>query len=304
MKFTVTVPASSANLGSGVDCMGAALSLYLRVTFSSADVLSFSFTFADGTVGTIPDEKNLILTGMRAAAENKNRALPPCRVAVKTEIPLARGLGSSSSAIIAGLLGGFALLGVTPDPRTVLCLAAKIEGHPDNVTPAYLGGFTAAAMTGEEVLFQRLSAPPLQAVVAIPAFKLSTEEMRRALPKTVPLSDALSALGKAVLLTAALQNGELRNLDITTKDVLFTPPRKKWMPYLDDAFAAGRSAGALACMISGAGPTVLALAESDESAASVQKAWTTLFAEKEISADVRVLSIDRTGARILKEDAE
>ena len=302
MKVTGTVPASSANLGSGVDCMGAALTLYLRVTFTPAEKTSFAFAFADGTVGTLPDADNLILTGMLAAAETEGRPIPPCRVEVQTEIPLARGLGSSSSAIIAGLLGGFTLLGVKPEPQTVLRLAARIEGHPDNVTPAYLGSFTAAAMAGEDVLFQRLSAPPLKAVVAIPAFKLSTEAMRRALPKTVPLADALSALGRAVLLTAALQNGDLEGLNETTRDVLFTPPRKQWMPYLDDAFVAGKAAGALCCMISGAGPTVLALAGTDEAALSVQKAWTELFAEKGMDADVRVLSVDRDGAVIQKEE--
>ncbi|MBR5410046.1 MAG: homoserine kinase [Clostridia bacterium] len=303
MSVFVRVPASSANLGSGVDCMGVALSLYLRVSFREADETRFTFFDETGARFTLPDEENLILAAMRAAGTCVGRPLPPCEVEVNSEIPLSRGLGSSSTAIVAGLLGGFALLGEKPDEGTLLHLGTVLEGHPDNVTPALLGGFTVAASADNgEILRQKLSVPPLTAVVAIPAFRLSTHELRRALPETVPLADAVRQVQRVSLLVAALTNGAFSLLDEATRDVLFTPPRKPFMPYLDDAFAAGRSGGALCCMISGAGPTVLALA-TEAAAPAVHASLEACFRDKGIEAKVLSLPVDHAGAVLTTEEA-
>ena len=304
MSIVVRVPASAANLGSGVDCMGVALSLYLEVTFRPADQTSFRFQMSDGSRPVLSDDENLILVAMRCAATHLGRSLPDCEVTVQSDVPLSRGLGSSSSAIVAGLLGGFLLLGETPKTDTLLRLSTELEGHPDNVTPALLGGFTVAA-TGEsgEVLYQKLTVAPLSAVVGIPDFHLSTHAMRQALPETVPLADAVRQVQRVSLLTAALQNGAFELLNEATQDLLFTPPRAPFMPYLYDAFAVGRANGAYCCMISGAGPTVLALcAESD--AATVQRAWQALFSQKEIPARVLVLPVDHTGAVWTRKEEE
>lgn len=304
MSIVVRVPASAANLGSGVDCMGVALSLYLEVTFRPADQTSFRFQMSDGSRPVLSDDENLILVAMRCAATHLGRSLPDCEVTVQSDVPLSRGLGSSSSAIVAGLLGGFLLLGETPKTDTLLRLATELEGHPDNVTPALLGGFTVAA-TGEsgEVLYQKLTVAPLSAVVGIPDFHLSTHAMRQALPETVPLADAVRQVQRVSLLTAALQTGAFELLNGATQDLLFTPPRAPFMPYLYEAFAVGRANGAYCCMISGAGPTVLALcAESD--AATVQRAWQALFSQKEIPARVLVLPVDHTGAVWTRKEEE
>ena len=235
MSIFIRVPATTANLGAGVDCLGAALSLYLTVRLERADEVSFSFDLPDDPEA-LSEEDNLILRAMRLAAKEAGRPLPPFRAEVRSQIPLGRGLGSSASAAVAGLLGGFALLGETPDEGTLLRLAAALEGHPDNAAPALLGGFT-AAMTEESgrVLAQRLPSPPLKAVVAVPDFELSTRKMREALPKDVPLKDAARQIQRACVFCAALAAGDLSVFGASTKDLLFTPARKRFMPYFNAA---------------------------------------------------------------------
>ena len=231
MKFRIRVPATTANLGAGVDCLGAALSLYLTVRLERADEVSFSFDLPDGP-DALPEEDNLILRAMRLAAKEAGRPLPPFRAEVRSDIPLGRGLGSSASAAVAGLLGGFALLRETPDEGTLLRLAAALEGHPDNAAPALLGGFT-AAMTDKDgrVFVQRIPSPSLKAVVAVPDFELSTRKMREALPEDVPLKDATRQLQRACVFCAALAAGDFAVFGASTKDRLFTPARRaRWSP--------------------------------------------------------------------------
>ena len=296
MKFRIRVPATTANLGAGVDCLGAALSLYLTVRLERADEVSFSFDLPDGP-DALPEEDNLILRAMRLAAKEAGRPLPPFRAEVRSDIPLGRGLGSSASAAVAGLLGGFALLRETPDEGTLLRLAAALEGHPDNAAPALLGGFT-AAMTDKDgrVFVQRIPSPSLKAVVAVPDFELSTRKMREALPEDVPLKDATRQLQRACVFCAALAAGDFAVFGASTKDRLFTPARKRFMPYFDAAEKSALVAGALCAVISGAGPTMLALAKDGTDANAVKTAWEQTFPAEGVSAKVLILDVDKNGA--------
>ncbi|MBO4367054.1 MAG: homoserine kinase [Clostridia bacterium] len=229
--------------------------------------------------------------------------LPVCRVTVRSDIPLARGLGSSASALVAGILGAFALCGLPVDEEKALALATRAEGHPDNVAPAVKGGFTVASGNGKDLYVQRLRVPDdvLRAVVASPSDPLSTEEMRKVLPKEVPLTDAVCQVQHACLLVSALQNGDWKALSEAAGDNLFTPYRKARMPYLEDAFRTGKEAGALCCMISGSGPSVLALTDSDEAALRVRNRWEDLFGSTGCPCRVRILQIDRDGATLSEE---
>ena len=300
MSIRVRVPATSANLGSGVDCMGVALALYLDVTFRKEDLPDFRFAFhlCEGDEPPKDPADNYILAGMRLVEEAYGRKVPVCSVTVTSQIPLARGLGSSASALVAGILGAFALCGLPYDEEKVLALATRAEGHPDNVAPAVKGGFTVAAGNGNDLFVQQVRVPDedLRAVVASPAYPLSTEEMRKVLPKDVPLSDAVFQVQHACLLVTALQNGDWKTLSEAAGDKLFTPYRKTRMPYLENAFEAGKQAGALCCMISGSGPSVLAFTDGEEAASRVRAGWEHMFASMGIPAVVRVLEIDRSGA--------
>ncbi len=305
MSIRVRVPATSANLGSGVDCMGVALALYLNVLFEKTDLPDHRFEWHLGK-GELPParpEDNYILTGMRLVEQAYGCRVPFCNVTVQSDIPLARGLGSSASALVAGILGAFALCGLPFDENKALSLATNAEGHPDNVAPAVKGGFTVASGDAESLFVQSVHVPDgkLRAVVAIPSFTLSTERMRKVLPDSVPLSDAVRQVQHACLLVSALQNGDWKCLSEASGDLLFTPYRKMHMPYLDEAFRTGRDAGALCCMISGSGPSVLAFAADDETASRIREEWENLFVRLSVSCDIRILEIDRTGAALFDE---
>ena len=301
MKFTVRVPATSANLGSGVDCLGLALSLYLTVHVESAD--ENSFVFSRGFDQPIPDNDNFYLKAMHYYADKSCKVLPKLRVVMETDIPVCRGLGSSSSALIAGLLTACTVLGDKPDNELILRLAAQMEGHPDNVTPALFGGFTLAYYDGESLIYRRYNAPGVCYIAAVPSYRLSTQMARELLPKEIPLKTAISQLQRAVVLSGELSSGRTSDLATLTKDGFFTPFRKSLMPGYDAAIDAARNSGAICAMTSGAGPTILALCER-EYAADIGRAMETALAENGVSAQIHTLSADNTGAVITVNEAE
>ncbi|MEA4911170.1 MAG: homoserine kinase [Oscillospiraceae bacterium] len=296
--FAVRVPASSANLGSGVDCMGLALSRYLTVCFESAK--KTEAIFADGFDAPVPQADNLILRGARRIFEKAGEAMPALRMTARTEIPISRGMGSSASAIIAGVCGANMLLGNRFSTDDLLNEAADIEGHPDNVVPCLLGGLTVAMQSGGRVFVRRTSFPAaLRIAVCVPDFKLSTQTARGVLPKDVPLAAATGQLARACFLTASLfGGGVLTDLDKASADALFTPARTPLIPGFSDAAREAREAGALCAMISGAGPSVAAFT-SPADAASVCAAMVRGFAGAGIRAVSFDLSADNAGAKII-----
>lgn len=301
MKFTVRVPATSANLGSGSDCLGLAVSLYLYVTFESAE--NDSFSFGRGFDEPIPDKDNLVLTAMSAYERFCGRKLPKLAISMESDIPVSRGLGSSSSAIIAGLMGAAEVLGDKLDEAALLRLATELEGHPDNVTPALLGGFTMAMYDGDNLLFRHFDLPEIPLLAAVPSYRLSTSRARAVLPKAVPLKDAIGQLQRAVLLSAALSAGEVSALSAMTEDVFFTPNRKALMPGYEQAVAAAMDAGASCCMTSGAGPTILAFADA-ANAGSIGEAMLSALNAEGVSATIYSLVPDNGGAIIIRQEGK
>ena len=298
MKLTVRVPATSANLGSGSDCLGLALSLYLTVSFETAE--TDSFTFGRGFDEPIPENDNLVLTAMKLYECRSGRQLPPLTITMESDIPVSRGLGSSSSAIIAGLLGAAAVLGDEPDDDYILHLATEIEGHPDNVTPALLGGFTMAMYDGNALMYRRYALPEMELITAVPSYRLSTQKARKVLPKEIPLKDAISQLQRAVLLSAALASGEISGLRALTEDSFFTPNRKALMPGYEQAVKAAENAGALCAMTSGAGPTILAVANGGNGGA-VGCAMLAALNAAGVEAEIFRLKPDNEGAVIIRK---
>jgi homoserine kinase len=265
MKIKVSVPATSANVGSGFDALGLAVTLYNTATFEESDVLDISA--ADGT--RIPrGETNLIYRSAKMLFDRVGKKMPPLKIVQTNPIPMARGLGSSSACIIAGLLGANRMLGDVLNKQELLTLATAIEGHPDNVAPALLGGLTSSVFEeGQVYSVKRDVDRSLCFAAFVPDYKLLTEAARAALPKEVPHKDAVYNLSRAALVPAAFCEGRHDLLGIATEDRLHQPYRLPLMPGAKEVFAIAKEHGAKAVYVSGAGSTVMAVAERSDAEA-------------------------------------
>jgi homoserine kinase len=255
--FYVQVPATLANLGSGFDALGVALDLYLEVsaTLHSADQLRYT---GQGYVPNTPD--NLIHQGYRAAWQALGEASPPT-IAIRAHnpIPLARGMGSSSAALVAGAALADHFSGGRLGKDGVFGVTARLEGHPDNVAPAIYGGFVAAL--ADPPLAMPLPSPSgLLFVLGVPAYEVPTTKARAALPSSIPHADAVFNLSRSALWPAALYSGRLEALREAARDRLHQPYRAHLMPGLENAIERVYGVGALAAFVGGAGPTLAALA--------------------------------------------
>ena len=266
----VSVPATSANLGPGFDSLGLALSLRDEL---EAEVLGSGLVVEVEGAGAddVPrDESHLVVRSMRAAFELLGGQPPGLRLTCRNVVPHARGLGSSSAAIVGGVVLARALVAggeLLLDDEAALRLAARIEGHPDNVAPALLGGFVVSGQEAGE--FYALTAPVdprVGAVVLVPPTPVSTEAARGLLPDTVPHADAAADAGRAALLVAAL-GGRPEHLLLATRDYLHQSYRRPAMPESLDLVEALRADG-IPAVVSGAGPTVLAFVEGPDAAST------------------------------------
>lgn len=252
------VPATLANLGSGFDALGVALDLFLEVDAEPAPEDSFTYT-GDGQVPFTQD--NLVHQGYRAAWAELGKAGPPVAIRAKNPIPLARGMGSSSAALVAGAALADEMSGGKLGRDGVFRVTAGLEGHPDNVAPAVYGGFVAA-------LAQPAVAIPLPRpadhvfVLAVPAHNLPTPEARAALPKKIDFDDAVFNLARSALWPAALYAGRYDALKYAAEDRIHQLHRAHLMPGLWEGLEAAYSAGAVAAFVGGAGPTLAALVKN------------------------------------------
>ncbi|MFN8470692.1 MAG: homoserine kinase [Anaerolineae bacterium] len=255
----VRVPATTANLGAGFDVLGLSLTLYNEIDFAASDTLTITVE-GEGAAELPRDASNLVWRAAQRVFECVGVAPPGARLHMRNAIPLESGLGSSAAAIVAGLLLGNALTGGRLDQDTLLAQAIDMEGHPDNVAPAMLGGLVAGGRddAGRPIV-KRLSIPALKAVVVMPEARLSTAAARRALPGMVSMGDAVFNLGHLALTIAAFQEGNYALLARGMADRLHQPYRAPLVPGLAEALAAAQAIGA-ACAISGAGPAVVAFA--------------------------------------------
>ena len=258
----VSVPATSANIGSGFDSCGLALSLYNTAAFEEfdgVDITSSDGTFVPSTPG------NLIYRTAKEVYALCGRPFHGLRIVQTNPIPMARGLGSSSACIAAGILGANALLGNKLTRRQMLTLATSIEGHPDNVAPAMLGGFVTSVIDEGQVYSVKKEIDTELAFAAfVPDFRLLTSKARAALPAMVSHKDAVYNLSRAALATAAFCDGNYALLDVATKDVLHQQYRLPLITGGDEVFELAQDLGALAVYISGAGPTIMAVVHKDD----------------------------------------
>ena len=298
----VRVPASTANLGPGFDTLGLALSMWntLRVGWAEAPSVT---VHGEGEGHLRTDERNLTY---RAAARLLDEAGAGGRhLAIESwqDVPLSRGLGSSSCAIAGGIYAANALLGHPIEAHRLLELAAEIEGHPDNVAPALMGGMTIALRDGESVQAVPIPVPPaLQCVVFIPERPLATKKAREVLPATVSLEDAVHNVGRAALLVASFALDRPEYLRLATQDRLHQPQRRAIFREMKVIFESALQAGARGVFLSGAGPSVVALTTKGENRAFTIGVEMTNAADKAgLPGTFRVLDPALAGAEVLPE---
>lgn len=274
--LTVRVPATSANLGPGFDVLGLALPLYNTLTVEAADALEISHTGPEGQ-GLPTDSRHLAYASAARLAAEIDRPMPTWRMAMDVQIPQSRGLGSSSAAIVAGLVAANHWFGEPLDREGLLKLANRIEGHPDNVAPALYGGVTAAFADGEDAYCIPLNdQAPCALVTASPDFKLATAEARRVLPAAYARQDVVANLAAVTVLTTVMVKGAIEWLPYGLKDRIHQPYRLSLIPGADAVEAAAKDSGALGVVISGAGPTLLAFCPPERAhgvASAMAEAW-------------------------------
>ena len=290
----VRVPATSANVGAGFDALGLAVSLHNTITMEEWDGLDIQST--DGSL--IPTgSSNLIYRSAKAVYDQLGRPMKGLRVRQENPIPMARGLGSSSACIVAGVMGANALLGNVLTQRQMLTLATSIEGHPDNVAPAILGGFVTSVFDEGQVYSVRKEIDPSLAFAAfIPNFRLLTEKARAALPDTITRQEAIYNLSRAALATAAFCDGDYELLRVATKDALHQKYRLPLIPGGERVFEIANDLGAYAVYLSGAGPTIMAVAQRDDTE-FFERAEQALMEQPETMAfSLRRMLADNIGA--------
>lgn len=262
-RVTIKVPATTANLGPGFDCIGMALDLWNTFSF---EVGRSGFRIeGEGDETLEQGEKNLVYQAASSLYAAAKVPVPKISISCTLNIPLKRGLGSSATAIVGGLLGANILCGEPLSSQELLEKAAKLEGHPDNVAPALLGGCQIVAMDGERLVTASVPIPEeLWAVIYIPDLPMSTTQAREVLPKAVDRNTYIFNLSRVALLVNALATGHLEHLNIATQDTFHQPPRESLFPGMRPIFRAALAAGALGVFLSGAGSSILALTSGKE----------------------------------------
>lgn len=296
MSFSVTVPATTANLGPGFDCLGLALGLYntLEVRLREEGLLITIEGEGQGVISL--DHSNMMVEAMQRLFARAQCTFPPVHLHQINQIPVSSGLGSSAAAVLAGVLAANRLLEQPLPLNQVLALAVAMEGHPDNMVPAFHGGLVLAGDYGDQLVVEKLPIADFRVVVVLPHFALPTVEARAVLPRQVPFPDAVFNLGRMGLLLRALALGDFAMLDKAMHDRLHQPYRVPLIPGMQAAFHAARSAGAQGVALSGAGPGVIAFAQRDHH--SVAAAMGQAFATAGLDSRSWILDIDRQGFRI------
>lgn len=301
MKILVKVPATTANLGPGFDALGLALDLWNETEFLPANDYQITVEISGEGEGKLPlNAENAIV---EAALKIYDLVKKPCtgmRIRCVNRVPIGSGLGSSSAALLTGLLGANALLGSPFSEEEILKLAIEIEGHPDNVAPAMLGGLVASIVHEERVISLKLPAranrSPMHVTVVLPDFDFPTKQARAILPKQVDRADAIYNISRAVLVTEALRAGDLDLLGKAMTDRLHQPYRIPLIPGAQTAMQAGRQAGAAAVALSGAGPSLIAFSSHKDG--GIGKAMQRAFEQAGLSARIFELGTSYEGAEV------
>lgn len=294
----IKIPATSANIGSGFDSLGVALSLYNEVSMKEHDFIEIRSL--DGA--SVPtDQNNLIYKTAKYVFELCGKKLEGLYIEQTSNIPMARGLGSSSACIVAGVMGANALMGKPLSMEELINTAARLEGHPDNSTPALTGGLVTAVMDNGQVYYVKQSLRDDLAFAAIiPDYELKTADARSVIPREISHRDGVFNLSRAALMSVSLFSGNYQNLRIACDDRLHQPYRLPLIKGAEEVFSAAYDLGAYAAYISGAGSTLMAVTDKNNKGFA-QSCRQALDALGHTGWRLEMLSIDNEGAKLTIE---
>lgn len=294
---TVRVPATTANLGPGFDCLGMALSIYNHVTISQVEgaPLTISATGSAATPDIPVDERNLVYRAVAQVFQLAGKSTAGINLKLQLESPLARGLGSSASAIVGGMFAANEFLGKPLSQEQLALEVTRMEGHPDNVIPCLTGGLTVSMALKDKILWEKIQpAAKLRCVLFIPDYELETAKARGVMPQQVSMKDAVFNGSRIPFVLSRLASGDLSDLSEIMDDRLHQPYRIPLLKGYEVVRAAAMKAGAGAVCISGAGPTILAVC-TDDTAEGVAKAGTAALTSHQITPDTRIARPDLDG---------
>jgi len=290
----VRVPATTANIGPGFDCLGIALDLYCYIEVEEIE----KGLVIEGCDDKFKGEDNLIYKSMKRIFESASYSPRGIKIKVDSKIPISRGLGSSAACIIGGLLAASELVGRVYSKEEILNIATQIEGHPDNVTPALVGGMTAAIYEKDRVYYNKIKvADRFKFYALIPQFTVSTEKARKVLPKVIDYKDAVFNIGRVSLLITSFIEGN-DNIKIACRDKIHEDYRKELIRGFDTIKEKCLDLGSLAVFISGSGSTLMAIVDKENTdfKAKIEKDIYNF----EGSWIVKEVNIDYEGAKIIK----
>lgn len=313
MKVSVKVPATSANIGPGFDCLGLALPIYNTVTIEETvlpgtgieiNMMTEDETSIDEMIfDDIPrDENNIVYKAVEMLYNSIGQEPSELKINIQSQIPITRGLGSSAAVIVGGLIAANKLLGSPADETALLSIATEVEGHPDNVAPAILGGFVLASQEDDgSIVYRKLNWPnEWDITVCIPDFELSTNIARSVLPENVPLQHAIYNSKHLAMLIDAVNTKDEKLMKVALHDKLHQPYREKLVPGMKEIMEAFKHEdGVLGCVLSGAGPTMLIISHKydlDKIKSTVKDIWEL----QSVKVDIRTLKVEQNGAEILE----
>lgn len=295
----VRVPATTANIGPGFDCLGMAVDMYNTIEVEEWDEGLHIEVRGQGCHEVPRDHTNLVYSAMNRIFDEVGYRPKGIRMVLTNDIPVARGLGSSAACIVGGMVAANALMGFKLGLPELMRLAVQADGHPDNVVPAVVGGVTAACLEGNEVVYIKMDPPTgIRLVVMIPDFELNTTKARQVLPNAVPLKDAVFNISRTAILVASFLTGRSDMLAIATQDRLHQPYRKALIPHWDDIFFYASKYGAKGVFLSGAGPAIIAIVEEGDAAVFVEKVREAVSRFEE-RWEIRIVDFCRNGVEVL-----
>lgn len=292
--FRIKVPATTANMGPGYDVLGMALQLYNEYEIEEIDE-GIEFLGCDN----IPLEENLVYTTMNKVLRRYGYEADGLRVMAKqTDIPISRGLGSSAACITGGIMIANRLMDHRLSVDDIIEIGTEIEGHPDNIVPAVIGGMTVSIHEDNRVSYTKVKVPDLlRFVVMIPDFTVSTHEARKVVPDQYTKADCIYNISRVAMLIAAMNNGEVEKLRDATKDKIHQPYRAPLIPDADKIFRYARGLGSKAEVISGSGSTLLAIIDKENK--GFDKEMQTFLDTLDNTWQIKVLEVDTEGAKIV-----
>ena len=314
MKVSVKVPATTANIGPGFDCMGMALPIYNTITIEETvlpgtgidiNVIADGVSSDELALEHIPlDENSLVYKAVEVLYNSIGQSPSELKITIKSGIPVARGLGSSASVIIGALVAANELLGKPADEPALLSIACELEGHPDNITPALVGGLVISSQEDDgSVVYRKLEWPEEWAItVCVPDFELSTDIARSVLPKEVPLKDAVFNAQRLGMFIQAVHTSDAKLMKLALKDKLHQPYRMKLIQGLDKILENLKHVDSvLGCVLSGAGSSILVISEKND-LDNIKNIIRDTWADQSIKCNIKTLNVESDGATIVSED--